>query len=258
MLTWVARFDHWWIPSDSEETAAQIAEILCRPCFRDCTRVNWGRRERWSGYEKKTPALIRDYIFDKQNDLVRLDSGRKGELNAGVNIDTGVIRIGGIAPTSRVAVPCPSDTADLEKAACDLALALRTALGAVTVWPNYNWAEKFAYGSSLTPEQAREMGLSELRHKEWRLQGRDQVQVDTEISGPEWGLFLGPGHLQKLPIAALRASGAFAEVRELGDNRAFLRLTDDPRDALAPDFEARLDRARVALAPILADLSRLD
>ncbi len=67
---------------------------------------------------------------------------------------------------------------------------------------------------------------------------------------------LRPGHRAQLATERLRESGAFAEVRELGPGLAFARLTDDPADALRPGYDERLERARVALRPILVDLTR--
>lgn len=264
MLTWVVRFNHWWAPITSNETVLDIAEIVHRECFSACSRLaydrrgTFGRPGRTGGHREKSPGIMREYLLDPQNESVQLDNGRSGPLTATMRFATGAVKREGIPYYSFVVVPWTDDEPARDEAACDLARVLRASIGAMSVWSNYNHAERFAFSQGLMEERARELGLSERRHKEWRLLARDQVQVDTEISGPEWGLFLSAGHLAKVPLATLRASGAFAEVRELEGTRAFLRLTDDPHDALAPGYEARLDRARDALRPILADLSRLD
>lgn len=263
MLTWVVRFDHWRPPSESEETVARIAEIVQEPCFSACVRVAYdrrdspGRRGRSGGYRKKEAAVVREYLLDAQNESIHLDNGRQGELTATMRFATGAVQREGIPFYSYVAVPWTDDEAARETAACDLARILPAAVGAMTVGRDYKHAERFGFSEGLMEHRARELGLSEQRHREWRGWASSLLARDTEIAGPEWGLFLGPGHLAKLPIAALRATNAFAEVRDLGESRAFLRLTDDPRDALAPDYEAHLDKAREALRPILADLTQL-
>lgn len=259
MLTWVARFDHSWAPVESEETAAAIADIVQRECFSACSRVSYarsgsfGRPGRNGGYKKKNAAIVREYILDARNESVHLDNGRQGELTASMRFATGAVRREGIPLFSYLAMPLSDDVTALEEAACDLAGALRVHVGAIAVFPVYRWAEKFGYSSDLMDDRAREMGLSERRHQEWNAWSNHRLARQSEIAGPEWGLFLSSGHLAKLPASVIRASGAFAEVRELEGDRAFLRLTDDPRDALAPDYEARLDKARDALRPILAD-----
>jgi len=61
--------------------------------------------------------------------------------------------------------------------------------------------------------------------------------------------------LPRIDAGALRASGVFARVVELSPALVFLQLTADPADALAHDFDARLEPARAVLAPLLMDLS---
>jgi hypothetical protein len=61
----------------------------------------------------------------------------------------------------------------------------------------------------------------------------------------------GPRAARSTP-SALEASGVFHEVRRLSDDLVFLQLTDDPADALRPDFDTLLDPVRRVLAPILS------
>lgn len=258
MLTWAVRFFHRRAPAESEEAVSAIADIINRPCFASCTRLSWCRGDRFGGHITKAPEVVRKYLLDPQNEAIRLDNGRTNALAASMEIGTNDIRRTGLPLQAFIIVPLTDDTSSLEEAACDLAGTLRASVGAMSVWPDYDWASRFVHTSSLTEEQARSIGFSARRHREWRILARSQVQIDTEIPGPEWGLFLGPGHLAMLPAATLRTSGVFAEVRDLGEERTFLRMTEQPRDALVPDFEARLDRARGVLEPILADLGRLD
>ncbi len=72
----------------------------------------------------------------------------------------------------------------------------------------------------------------------------------------EWGTFLGPGHLARLDLGQVRASGAFARVVELAAGQlVYLQVSEDPTEDLTEGVEAKLQEARRALAPVLMDVS---
>ncbi|HEY0252366.1 MAG TPA: hypothetical protein VGC41_12615, partial [Kofleriaceae bacterium] len=84
--------------------------------------------------------------------------------------------------------------------------------------------------------------------------GRDwhADQIATELSGVEWGTFLGPGHVARVDLEVLRASGTFDRVVELVPGRlGYLQVTADPTDDLEAAIEAKLIAARHAVSTIL-------
>jgi len=136
-------------------------------------------------------------------------------------------------------------TADRVDAACELFDALEGASGAITVEPDYDMAQRFALGGG---PKAR-AGLSDQHRKERKAHGLHDGDLPTRLSGPEWGLFLGPSHLTAISLRSIEASRVFAIVKPIGDRALFVGLTNDPMDALSDGFESKLDRVRKVLAP---------
>jgi hypothetical protein len=81
--------------------------------------------------------------------------------------------------------------------------------------------------------------------------------IGTHLAGVEWGTFLGPGHLERIDVAALRSSGAFERVVQVTRSLVFLQLTANPEDDLSPDIEPKLSRARELLRSLLLDTGDL-
>lgn len=77
-------------------------------------------------------------------------------------------------------------------------------------------------------------------------------RVNTEISGPEWGIVLGPEHLKRIDPDPT----VFPTIRNAGSSKAVF-LSPDPEDVMSEAFDARLDAARKALAPLLMDVSKV-
>ena len=95
-------------------------------------------------------------------------------------------------------------------------------------------------GKLMTPERLRYRRMPDLRGE----------FITESIGGPEWGTILGPGHVARLSLDALRASGAFYEVRELAHGGAFVRLSEDPMDTRSLGIVDMVARGRDVLAPI--------
>ena len=58
------------------------------------------------------------------------------------------------------------------------------------------------------------------------------------ITTAEWGMLLGPGHLERVSLDVLRSSGVFSRVIEMVPGRlAFLQVTPDPLNDLSDEFE---------------------
>jgi|GEM_PF-6209050 len=221
---------------------------------------------RWSGYKKISREVIEAYLVDDANAAVDFDSGASGELVASASISTGVQERGlehdpEMTPEdaawweqhasidSYVVVPHDPELApDRLNAAFDLALALEAFSGGMSVEPTHSLAHDFA-----APGGPDRDHISRLRQKERRARSMQSELLRTHVSGPEWGMFLSRYHLKRLPVKELRTSNAFARVEQLSDDLVFVAITNDPADSLAKDFDAKLDRARKALAPILMD-----
>lgn len=236
--------------------AQTVAEILARSCFASLGRVSYRRKDRWSGYKSASAEIMATYLADPENHDLGLDSGRSGDLSASATITTGVLQRtwtpGPALLLSHVLVPYDATlTADRITAACELFEALEGASGAITVEPDHDSAQRFALGGN---PKAR-AGLSEQHRKERKVHGLHDGELPTRLSGPEWGLFLGPGHLAVMSRQGIENLGVFAVVKPVGDRAVFVAVTNEPMDALGDGFESKLNQVREALAPMLIDAS---
>ena len=263
MMSLVARLLHASGPALEAGSAGEIAAIMERRCFEPLERISAIRGNRQLAFVPKTLQSVSDYLTDNRNAAVILDNGRSGPLEACVRIATGlsVVHTELRRPAqslSYVVVPLETaTTGELLAAMCDLAIALRAVAGAVTTESTFDEAQSYAMavggaGSRQSlADDATSQHLRERASYHYYL-----AELDERIASPEWGLFLGAGHLATLPIAALRNSGAFAVIRELRHGElAYLQLTGDPADALAPGFAETLAQARQSLREVLMDSS---
>ena len=233
-----------------------IAEILARPCFAPLARASYRRKDRWSGHQKASLDVMASYLADPDNHDLGLDNGRSGDLSASATITTGVLQRtwmpGPALLLSHVLVPHEAAlTADRINAACELFDALEAVSGAITVEPDYDLAQRFALGGNPKPR----VGLSDQHRKERKAHALHDGDLPARLSGPEWGLFLGPGHLAAISRRGVEASGVFAIAKPVRDRALFVGVTNDPGDALLDRFESKLDRVREVLAPVLIDAS---
>ncbi len=259
----MARFDHAFAPNQSPRDALVLGNILTKSCFDVCSRLSVKRRDRQTAHISKTRALIAEYIEDAENDAVILDNGRSGDLVAMVRIHTG-----------RTAVPNPERPVqllsyviipldycrlfDLIDSVCEMALSLRTVSGVVTVEESFGRAQSFAL--STLSDRSNDLAdgiVTEERLKERAAHYFLSEQLPIKIAAPEWGLFLSTEHLKVLPLSQLEKASIFSAVRALSSELAFIQMTENPRDALAPQFNLELSKAREALHPILMDASHL-
>jgi hypothetical protein len=189
-------------------------------------------------------------LRDRRNRGASFESARRGEVVAGGRIENGTVAVDAV---SNLAFPLvAADVETVVASICDLAGALDTVAGYVTVEPNYRLAQEAALGGGLPKPR---VGLSDQRRRGRRRRGWPLAQRESMLTGVEWGTFLGGGHLAQLDIEHVKNSNAFDRVVTISPRLAFLQLTRDPADELTEDFEARLVRAREALAPILMDVS---
>ena len=229
-----------------------MAETLVWPELAILSPVSARRLDRWS---KHAPATVASYLGDEKNDSVSLDNGRAGELTASAEIETGTrINVGSPPATRFMAyLALPLDMNGLEgvlDATLALAAKLSVSTGFVTVEPTYGLAHRTAVGHSIVKERS---GLSLHRMRERHVRDYKNELTDTQLSGVEWGTFLGAGHLDRVDWALVRKANVFERIVEVTPSLYFLQLTADPVDDLSPEIEERYRRAREALASVLLD-----
>jgi hypothetical protein len=265
MISLVTRFDHAFAPGGSPEASQRLAEILMRPCFDLADRVSVMRGDRQTAYKPKRAASIVEYLADPQNDSVILDNGRKGELVAKVRLETGLT--GRALVTNRPAPLISYAVIPLEgvnyspiiDSCCDMAVALKTINGVVTAEKSFGKAQGFAL--SIKSDYSEELAAgktTEARLKERAAHYYFSGEIDEKLAAPEWGLFLSAKHLQHLSLRVLKEAFPFSIIRVLSEGQlVYLQMTDNPRDALAPEFNALLAKAREALRSLLIDVGHL-
>ena len=253
MTTIALRIDHRaWL--DRPEVATTISRALDHPAFQDLRRVAYNTGVRETRHQPRTAASVKEILLSKDCDSVILDPGRKAGLNASGAIFTGRHILHWDADkrviTSYVVVPydAASPLAIAEGFSL-LAAALDAFGGYLCVEPDYARARSAAGGNQPRRHEVRDYPR---RARERKAHPRYAEWQETQIAGPEWGLFLGPGHLARVtPDPAV-----FPIIRDVGRGKLCL-LSDNPEDALTEAFDARLEAARRALAPVLMDVSEV-
>jgi len=228
---------HAFTPGTSGLAVEAIATALTRPCFHVLTRVSATRLGGRMGFTRLDARMLEAYLARVDNETVLLDSGRNGAEQAVAQIHAGRLSgrsgLQGAAPLlSYLVVPVVAgEVAEVLDAICELAVALQVVAGGVTVERTFEAAEAFAHGA-----------------------GRGEAvsnDLDTRIPAPAWGLFLSGGHLRVIPAAVLNDAALFSRVRQLVSGQlVFVQVTDNPVDALAPEFERRLREVGQALEPM--------
>ncbi len=254
MNTLVVHIDHRVAPGAESTVATQVGEILSRPCFEVLARVAINVKERDRGHQSKTAVAVAASLLASDSDAADLDNGRQGELIASARIWTGrhIETYDEPKPflASYVVIPYNAETrTNTIDAFIDLAAALHAVAGYITIERDYSDAHKVALCSQPRAAQARDFHrrAQERKGHYWY-----DKRVNAEISGPDWGIVLGPDHLRRLaPDPAV-----FPIIREAGASKVVF-LSPDPADALTEAFDERLDAARRALAPILMDLANV-
>jgi hypothetical protein len=254
VATLAIRLDFAAVLVDDRHRCEAVAEVLVRPCFAELERVSAHRGDRWIEHAEKSAAKIVEILQDRGNRAVAFDTKRNRQLVASGEIQNGTQdRAQSLTRFSAELVfPTPADIKEAMDSVLELAGWLQAGAGFVAVEPSYDLAHHVALGGS---QPKLRPGLSERHAIERR--GRDwhYQELATKLAGPEWGTFLGAAHLARLAPEQISASGAFYRISQVSNHLAFLQLTPDPADALAADFESKLQRARDVLAPIAMDLS---
>lgn len=232
--------------------ARDVATILMRPCFAAAGQLSAWRSERLVLPAKPTAERIVGYLSHPANEGIVLGAPGNPCVEILNGNERARDRLRATSLRAYVVFPLEQKTQEeLLRSVCDLARALRAAAGFVAIENRYHQAFQLAVPGSIRPRA----GLSEQRLNERAARGRNAERLGTELAGVEWGTFLGPGHLERIDLDAVRASGAFAGVLRLSDDLAYLQVTHDPMDDVTGVLEAKLPAARRVLAPVRMDIS---
>jgi len=199
--------------------------------------------------------VIAAYLSDRQNDAVSFDTKRGVDPVATGEIENGLRGQDPVwtSTAMHAHLVVPIDYQGIAKLIADvveLAAILDAGAGFVSAEPDFSLAHRHATGGR-PKERA---GLSEHRQVGRRAREWKRELLSTQLATVEWGTFLGAGHLERIDLAKVRASGAFARVVEVSPQLAFLQVTEDPMDDLSGALEAKLPAAREAIAPLLMDI----
>lgn len=245
---------------DDEDRARRAADLLNVPAMRAFRRIAVTIKSRETEHQPNSPEQLAKHLRHPEARGVWLDSGRSGDLDA-----LGIITMA-LDFKPDVDIPAqmysylvlPYVAHDREAVLdvfCSFAELLEGAYGAASVEPSFQTAHNAALAARpsaddtptytvMTPDRVRYRKAPAYLFNE----------IHHGIGGPEWGTFLGPGHLARLPPATL-ASNAFHSVRPLAHGGAFVRLSEDPLDAQSDAILALVANARAALEPIVLDVS---
>lgn len=257
------RIDHAFAPAEDADACQAIADLLTRDCLRPLAHLALetvqGKRQRHAGL---SAATVVEFLREPSCDALHADSGRQQTLTAMARIVTGRNRAlfsAYVAPqVSGLLLPHDPDllTARLD-AFRELAVVLRAVAGCVSLEWDFDLAVAVMGGHSPPPleRMLHYPGMSESRAREREAYQLAFETLDSQLPGPEWGIFLSAEHLRRLSADEMEHGGAFTAVSPLTDDLVYLQLTDDPSDALRHDYDYRLDSARAVLAPIFMDVS---
>jgi len=244
---------------DEPLVASSVAEILSRPCFRVLERL-YARVNGQRTYHSEPSVLaIARHLTNSFVDGARLDAKEGREFVALCEIENGT-RIREMMPPSiryaaMLAIPFVEGEVDeVVSAACDLAVCLQAGNGYIALEPRFGWAYEIALGRSRPRERP---GVSVQRFQERRGRSSYDDRLGTELGGLEWGTFLGGGHLARIDMEPVRASGVFARIVQLGPELVYLQVTEHAADDLTNDLEERLVEARKVLAPVLMRVAHI-
>lgn len=248
------RLDHRLWPSRSPAAAQAVGEALDHPAFRELRRVAWNRGDRDSKHQPRTAKAVADILLSPDYDSAVLDSGRTGELTATAAIYTGRhVRnypVENQIIHSYVVVPLdPAHPLEIVEGFALLASALDVLSGCICVERSQSSARTAAFGNAPPLHEVRDFPR---RTKERKAYSWYWEKNETEIAGPEWGLFLGPGHLARVTPDPT----VFPVIRDAGQGKLVL-LSENPEDALTEAFDAQLEQARRALGSVMMDVSEV-
>lgn len=240
---------------DDPTACAAVGEILTRPCFAALESIAAKQGDKHVKRTRVATDVIASYLGDHDFEGIVLEN-RGGDITASGEIPNGEhARSWSESPVryyAYAALPfIAADTRAVVQAACDLAAAVDARSGGVTVEPDYQLAQRWGLEMKPRPRP----GLSERRMRERRAHRHFEDQLGTKVGGPEWGFFLGTGHLHRIDRTALSRA---ATVIELTPSLVYVQTSNDPLDNLTDTYDSTLDRLREVLGPVLMDTSMVD
>lgn len=258
----VATYLHPTSPRDAPETCARLARLLRRPVLGTLSRMYLQVGDQDLGHKPATKSALTEDLREPGPHAIGLDSGAGGlEAIASIQLafpysleaDTAIPLV------SFFVVPyVDAARGSLIDTALEIAVALRPIWGMISVEPTLSIAHQAAlHMAPRKDERASCPQLTDDRIRYRRAPAFHQQKIDRAIGGPEWGTLLGPKHLERLSLDAVRASGAFAIVRALASGGAFLALTTNPADARGDTIAELVAAGRRALEAILLDISTI-
>lgn len=257
---WFCHLRYARSPRDHDDLARRVASLLNVPVMRALRRVAVTINGRETDHGPNSPELVSKHLQNPAGRGAWFDSGRSSKLESQGWIETalGYEPDADIVATLRAYVVVPYVADEREEVLdvfCDLAEILEAAYGTTSVEPSFDTAHNAALVSRPSAADLPTYTvMTDDRIRYRRTPGFLTNQIHHSIGGPEWGTFLGPGHLARLPPDTL-ASGAFHQVRPLAHGGAFIRLSEDPMDAQTDAILGMVARARAALEPIVIDVS---
>lgn len=257
----VAAYRHKFSGQGDEGATRRLSKLLTQPALAALKRVWYRVKDKEKAHESATQAQVFEYLRLPDAHAVGLDSGRGGDLVAAASFEIATPHTPDpdvVAPLlSWLVVPYDPEQRDaLLNAFVGIAEVLRSVWGMTSVEANFDVAQLAALAKGPPRDQrAAYPLLTDDRIRYRRSPWYFDKKIDRAIGGPEWGTFLGPGHLETISAEKLRRSGAFFEVRELATGGAFLRLSEDPIDAQDDGILGLVTKGRAALEPIVLDVS---
>jgi hypothetical protein len=245
---------------DDATASAKVADVLTRSCFAGLKRAAVRTGDRDAKHREASSEVVRSVLAEPKAHALVMDSGRAGDLTALAVVEVALPYKPdeGFPAPLKTYVIVPFDAgieAEAVDASCELAEAVRAVYGVVSVEPTFGVAQTLALAGRVPEDQRAAYSLitdERLRYR--RASWQHDKSIDVGIGGPEWGTFLGPRHIEKLSVPDLRASGAFAAVRELSHGGIFLQLSRHPGDAQAAKINELVAAGRGALEPILLNV----
>ncbi|MBI2863965.1 MAG: hypothetical protein HYX94_05325 [Chloroflexi bacterium] len=127
---------------------------------------------------------------------------------------------------------------------------LNCCYGYIWTAADYWFARAGARGVGLQIGQTRMSDWETERTSAW---SAGRKRCDRLVRDVYWASFLGPGHLEIIrPLDELQQSGLIASFEALGDGRYLVLVTRELDEFLTPSGQARAEKLREALSPIIA------
>ena len=217
-----------------------ISDFLCQPIFDVVKRSAMIDRDKRVGRKRKSREVLLEQLGAPRSQGIDLDDGTT-ELTATAyfRFDVSTDKPYPAPHQGDLVVPyMPKHLEDFLASFRMLFAQLNGVLGWISVEPTRTEATAVCLGIDTRETRARS-DMSDQRRRERMGQGRLRT-YPTKLPAIHWGTFISQGHLAVVGLEQLQASPAFFRVEPVAADQphamAFLQLTADPIDALAPGY----------------------